>query len=353
MGNFLSKSLRWVADKWAGAIISWSLNNSGAVAAMLTFAFGGVLYRYHQAVQQLTRLTWMDWIAVMLGVVFALGAAILFVRFVWLKTKRSQSQTTSGSLGWLKTIGTVLALVLITWLLPRGSMPKPQSPEVAKEPQVLVPPAAGAKAPEEQAKAPKRRKSKVQRPSDSESTTARVVTPGPPAKEIQQPPSVTISPNGGITQSGGGDKSCTQNVIGGNNNTNNCAPLPWVISPEQRTNMDVFLMAIHGRIRIQPLNGEPKAARVARQLYDLFHDDGWTMEDPGLVFFVDDPFSGIRVKLHGETTSKKGELVNIFPDTPEYSIFKAFTAVGHPVISAHREQEQPDGLVSLEVGEIQ
>jgi hypothetical protein len=140
-----NRGLRWMADKWAGAIVSWTLSNSGAVCALLAAAFGGVLYRYHRAIQQLSGLTWMDWIAVGLGTLFALGAGILFVRFVWLKFKplpTGQSQTIDKPHGLLTTLGTLAALVLITWLLPRGNtgskLPDATKP-IAAQPSDIAP----------------------------------------------------------------------------------------------------------------------------------------------------------------------------------------------------------------------
>ena len=60
-------------------------------------------------------------------------------------------------------------------------------------------------------------------------------TPSPQASASKVPPTKVPSPpitiTGGVKQ--GGDRDCQQNIIGGNNNTNTCAPTPKVTASAQ------------------------------------------------------------------------------------------------------------------------
>lgn len=143
MRRIAGASIKLIVDKLWGAVISWVYGNPGAAATMAVTAFGATFLRYRSAIEVLKKWGWADWIAVFLMVLFAGGSALLFIRSFWIRLRANGGPIktdapmveTKASGGFFKTALSIVALVMVMFLLS-------QHPRVTEPfPPVAIPPA--------------------------------------------------------------------------------------------------------------------------------------------------------------------------------------------------------------------
>lgn len=101
----------------------------------------------------------------------------------------------------------------------------------------------------------------------------------------------------GVHQSGGGDGSCTQNVVAGDNNTQNCAPTLPSISDKQLRAITTDLKSkyhLHGVVNIGYQANTPEAKTLAIALKDA-------LEPTGVI--VSTNWFGMSIDLSGKSSA--------------------------------------------------
>ncbi len=82
-----------------------------------------------------------------------------------------------------------------------------------------------------------------------------------------------IQPGAKVSQSGGGTGSCTQNVLGGNNNTNNCAPPQRHLTALQKSQI-AAIKAVVNTLPVYCFNTDPEGCAYAKDLRQALVDAG-------------------------------------------------------------------------------